>query len=86
MVCCIIGYHSRYISPIPDYRDIGRMWKCCDKVKNFCFVLGFWDCSGCDFGVLDQARGLLGGKGCIYLGLRGSCVVYGRGVAGRGNR
>ena len=73
-MCCIIGYHSRYTSLIPDRTDIGRMWKCCDKVKNFYFILGFWDCLGCGYGALNQARGLIGGRR-LYL-CRNAGVVY----------
>ena len=52
-MCCVIGHGSRHISLIPDHPDIERMWKCCDKVKNIYFILGFWYGSGGDYGAFD---------------------------------
>ena len=74
VVCWVISYHSRYISPIPYRPDIGRMWKCFAKVKNFCFILGFWYGPG----VLmwfKLSGGLIGGRGCLYLTMQRQCTL-----------
>ena len=54
-MCCVISYHSRYISLTPDRPDItlGRIWKYCDKVRKFYFILGFGYGSGVLMGALD---------------------------------
>ena len=67
MVCCVIGYHSRYISPDSNCPNItlGRIWKCCDKIRKFYFILGFGYSSDVLMGALDQGQDLIGGKSCI---------------------
>ena len=71
VITCVIIHIAN--PKLPGHR-LGRIWKCYDRVKNFYFVLGFWYGSGCAYGALDQARGLIGGRGCIYVGMRGWCT------------
>jgi len=41
VVCLVIGYRLHCILSILVYPGIGRMWKCCGKVRNFDLILGF---------------------------------------------
>ena len=66
--------------PIRDRPNLGRMQKCGDKVKKFYFLLAFWYGSGCNYGVLDRAQYLIGGRGGIYVGMR---VVSSRLLGGK---